>query len=156
MHRNNLPLYYKVIIIAILLAIILSGVVGYLYVHSKHTKNSHYLKTSSQTQQQATLLPSPGTIVRPGQAVQIEFFPQGDGLTEVMFFIHHDMKIVPAPGPYVVNITVPDDFTGKLQIRAVAVNSDGTKEGMATDSFLIVKPEGTLKSITLSPNASFL
>ncbi|CAB1084489.1 hypothetical protein D1AOALGA4SA_12009 [Olavius algarvensis Delta 1 endosymbiont] len=66
-----------------------------------------------------TLLPSPETIVAPGDEVNVHFdISNGNPVDGALFVVGDKLKILEEPGPFVFSFTVPADYVGDMGIIA--------------------------------------
>ena len=75
--------------------------------------------------------PQPGTVVRPGDVVQVTFTIDGGGpIDQVLFRMGEELRLISVTGPLSVEYTVPTDRAGRIDVTALAF-------GIGGDNYLV-------------------
>lgn len=95
-----------------------------------------------------TISPLPGTIVRPGETIQIAFnVTPGDLLTNgAFFFVGDELFFTEGAVPFLLSYTVPTNHAGKLRIFADAKHH-------WTNTYVLVQPADPPLSLSVSPDS---
>jgi pimeloyl-ACP methyl ester carboxylesterase len=97
-----------------------------------------------------TLTPAPGTVVQPGDTVNVRFEVTGGNAVDGTGFAFGDkLNIIDAPGPYAFTFTVPSDRLGNLPILAGTFGPG--PDNYTASTFLTISPNQPAVSISASP-----
>ncbi len=97
-----------------------------------------------------TLTPAPGTIVRPGSNIQINFsISGGNPVNGAVIATDDQAQAIDGPGPFSVSVPAPANRAGRFAIAA-ATYGRGPDNYEAT-TYVVVTPQGTLASLTAAP-----
>lgn len=98
-----------------------------------------------------TLLPTPGSIVAPGDVVNVQFDVSGGNLVDGALFVVGDkLEVLEEPGPFVFSYTVPTDYVGDMDITAYTFGP-GPKNYTDTTT-ITVTPTTPFANITAMPD----
>jgi pimeloyl-ACP methyl ester carboxylesterase len=102
---------------------------------------------------EATLTPAAGTIVRPGDEIQVAFSTSDATATAAIFVIRGGMMLVDGTeGVFNTTYTVPTSAAGDLPIHATTTGTNGG-EDYAASTYVTVLPAIPPERLTVSPNA---
>lgn len=96
----------------------------------------------------AALSPTPGTIVHPGDVINIGFAPGGALVSGALFFVGGGILGQEGVGPFSVSYTVPSESAGKIDVSVVTY---GGPDVFKANSYLIVAPRSEVALVIVSP-----
>jgi hypothetical protein len=97
--------------------------------------------------------PAVGTVVTPGQTVQLYFDIQGSSPQQgAVFSLDGNLFDVEGVPPYVLDYTVPDYKAGKIKISVQTINTVG-KDAYGVETYLIAQSPEPLTSMSVFPHA---
>jgi len=110
------------------------------------------VEAASNLDSVATLSPAPGTVVRPGEIIEVHFSPSGgNSVGGAVFTVGGKFLVIDGSGPFSFTYVVPDQQAGKLTILADSFGG-GTQNYFAS-TYLIIKSEMEITSLTASPDS---
>jgi uncharacterized protein (TIGR03437 family) len=94
----------------------------------------------------AAILPAPGTVVHPGDVIQISLsLPTGGAADGALIVVDGFMEIVEGDGPFSLSYRVPSDKAGKIDITAQTFGS--TTQNFVASTSVVVSPAVSLTAI---------
>jgi hypothetical protein len=98
-----------------------------------------------------TLSPAPGTMVRPGDPVIVDFsVVGGDAVDGALINAGGGLHVVPGPGPFEITFAAPADRAGRVDIRADTYGPD--HENYSADTYIVVEPAEPPGSLEVQPD----
>jgi uncharacterized protein (TIGR03437 family) len=99
---------------------------------------------------QALLTPVPGTVVRPGEVINVSLNLTGGNLVDgALFSVDRRLLRIDGGGPFSFSYSVPDRRAGRLEIASFTFGP-GPQNYLA-ETYLIVRPGSILTSLSASP-----
>ena len=90
-----------------------------------------------------TLTPIPGTVVEPGETIEISLtIDDGDPLDGALFFVDGSMLSVTGPGPYATTFSVPTEIADTIEILAYTYGPG--PDHYEAETAVIVRPASDL------------
>jgi hypothetical protein len=102
-----------------------------------------------------SISPPPGTVVEPGQTVQIAFsVDNGSPLTAALFSISGKLEELEGGPSYVLDYPIPQNAAGRIEVHVETLGPG--PENYGADTYIRVQPQAVPESLTVSPNGAIL